>query len=249
MKGARTISVGKGKAAIIDAADFDWLNQFKWHVTDRGYAIASRKGKRLTMHRLILETPKGMVSDHINGNRLDNRRDNLRIATYAENARNKGNQAHTSIYKGVGWKKDNNLWQVRIHIGDKWHHVGLYEEEIAAAVAYNEKAIEVFGEHARLNVIPGDWKPTEASVAYRLKNVTSKKKKTHKGKPVTSKYKGVSKAHGRWKAVIKFEQKLHYLGAFDNEEDAARIYNQKAKEFWGNRAWLNPLPEVHHVGM
>ena len=241
MNDFRTIPLGHGKAAIVDAADYEWLMLWKWRVTDKGYAYrtSKRDGKSGAMHRLILDTPRGMVSDHINGNRLDNRRSNLRICTYAGNARNKGNCSHTSVYKGVGWKKDNSLWQARIHMGDKWMHIGLYEEEVAAAVAYNYKAKELFGDHARLNPIPGDWKPSAKSQPYRLKNVS--KRTSFRGKPTTSKYKGVSKAHGRWKAVIKFNQKLHYLARFDVEEDAAHAYNVKAKEVWGDRAYQNPV--------
>ena len=112
----RTIPLGKGRAAIVDASDYDWLMQWKWTVTSKGYAYRTSKkdGKSAAMHRLILDTPKGMVSDHINGNRLDNRRANLRICTHAGNSQNKGVSRHTSVYKGVASKEDNNIWQARI---------------------------------------------------------------------------------------------------------------------------------------
>lgn len=212
----RQIRLNKGRFALIDADDFEWLNKLKWHVTDRGYAVRSEslgggKSRSVSMHRMILDTPKGMVSDHINGDRLDNRRSNLRICTLRENAYNKSNCDHSSQYKGVGWKKQSNNWQARVRFNDKWMHIGIYEDEIAAAVAYNEKAKEFFGEFAKLNVIPPDWTPTAKSIPYRLKGVTSGKRPTFRGKQPTSKYKGVSKAHGRWKAVIKNSGTLHTL--------------------------------------
>ena len=97
-----------------------------------------------------METPKGMDTDHINGNTLDNRRCNLRVCT---RERNTGNQKPlrgiTSKFKGVCWVKARSKW--RVAISGKF--IGEYISELDAAKAYNEAAKKHFGEFARLNVI------------------------------------------------------------------------------------------------
>ncbi|MCK9370911.1 HNH endonuclease [Candidatus Dojkabacteria bacterium] len=82
---------GKGKFVIVDNEDFEYLNQFKWYIKFSGqneYAIRHKRYDETLMHRLIINTPKGMETDHINHNGLDNRRVNLRIVTTSQNQRN-----------------------------------------------------------------------------------------------------------------------------------------------------------------
>ena len=83
--------------ALVDDQDFESLNQFKWH-QDKGYAYGYVEGKHIYMHSLILNTPKGLFSDHINRNRLDNRRENLRIVSHAENNQNRTIGLKSHIY-------------------------------------------------------------------------------------------------------------------------------------------------------
>src|SRR4051812_44709094 len=98
---------GDGKFAIVDDADFDWLNQYKWFVTQDGYASHWRyiDGVRTNfkMHKMILEVPEGFLVDHKNQNTFDNRRDNLRQATRAQNNTNCAPRKHKqkSKYRGV----------------------------------------------------------------------------------------------------------------------------------------------------
>lgn len=113
------IQLTQGKWARVDAKDFDWLNQYKWHVLSRNKQYASHTGpyistkRQLTiqMHRMILglKLHDGKQVDHINGNGLDNRRCNLRICTHSQNHMNRQSHKHSSSkYKGVYWDKQYN---------------------------------------------------------------------------------------------------------------------------------------------
>lgn len=96
----KQIPLTKDHFAIVDDADYDWLSRFKWHF-ERGYACKKTREK-VYMHKLINGAPKGMHTDHINGNGLDNRRDNLRSATAAQNSMNsKKIKSGSNKYKGV----------------------------------------------------------------------------------------------------------------------------------------------------
>lgn len=103
------------------------------------------------MHRELARTPKGMSTDHINGNRLDNRKKNLRVCTHSENCKNRGNRIDNKTgYKGV-FPYGNGRFRVKIKLDGKMLHVGLYDTADEAARAYNRKAKELFGKYARLN--------------------------------------------------------------------------------------------------
>jgi hypothetical protein len=108
----------------------------------------------ITLHRLIMQAPRGMVVDHVNGNRLDNRRCNLRLATTAENIRNMAIRGGTSQFKGVYYNTPRGRWRAHICCDRKKLNLGDYATEEAAARAYNKAAIELFGPFARLNPLP-----------------------------------------------------------------------------------------------
>ena len=82
------ISLGDGYYAYVDAADHEWLSRYKWHMQG-GYAVRNEKGKRIYMHRAIMQPPEGMVVDHTNGNKVDNTRANLCVCTQQENLHNR----------------------------------------------------------------------------------------------------------------------------------------------------------------
>jgi hypothetical protein len=106
----------------------------------------------LSMHRMVVNAPKGLFVDHINHNGLDNRKANLRICTNLQNLRNKRPKTGcTSEYKGVHWCKGRNKFRANIYLNKKAIHLGYFHDEIAAAKAYDEKARELFGEFAYLN--------------------------------------------------------------------------------------------------
>mgnify|MGYP006267551345 CR=1 FL=1 len=144
--------------AIVDADYYDWLIGIEWRANKDGYAFynttINSKPCNYLMHRLVNDTPEGLYTDHINGNRLDNRRINLRTVTPAQNSQwqNRGKK-NTSGYKGVSWRKDENVWQVHITLNKKLVHIGLFKNIHEAAEAYNAAAKKHFKEFAKLNVI------------------------------------------------------------------------------------------------
>ncbi len=150
-----------GKLITIDDCDFDLLNKKRWHLNSGKYAVASIKTgyykyKLVRLHRIVL----GMshedlrVVDHMNGDKLDNRRSNLRICTSSQNARNrKIHSNNKSGYKGVSLHKASGLYTVKIRVEGKTINVGYFKNDIIAANAYNDAALKYHGEFARLNKI------------------------------------------------------------------------------------------------
>ncbi len=155
----RKIKLNKGKSAIVDDEDFAVLSKYTWFVSDTGYAKSSlwidNEAKHVRMHHLIIGKPKkGEYMDHINHNKLDNRRINLRICTNAENMRNRTAPSNnTSGFKGVWWHSARKKWAARVICNYKSHNLGLYSDKKDAAKAYNEAAKRLFGEFAHLNIV------------------------------------------------------------------------------------------------
>lgn len=148
---------------VIDESDWDWLNQYRWSLyvshsqpNKPPYVIAWVGGKRAKLHRIILNPPDDLQVDHINGNPLDNRRENLRLVTHQQNQRNQRRiTGGTSRYKGVSFHKRRahlpTPWQSRIMVDHKSTFLGCFATEDQAAQAYDRAALEYFGEHAALN--------------------------------------------------------------------------------------------------
>lgn len=156
----RTIPLSQGKVAIVDAADFDVLAQFKWHAHKCGAnfcgarGISTKNGKRsiLLMHRAIMSAPQGVSVDHINHDPLDNRRANLRLCTHSENCKNRtSHKDATSQYVGVCWYARRGKWMARLHNNGKAVFLGYFQSEKDAAVAYDTAARIHFGEFANPN--------------------------------------------------------------------------------------------------
>lgn len=157
----REIPLTKGKIALVDDADYEWLNGWKWLAVKRRrywYAgrkltIAPNKQRLIKMHQVIMRPPTGLVVDHINHNGLDNRRMNLRICTSTENVRNaqKRRGFSRSQYKGVTQHTGRSKWIAQIVVGGIHRHLGSFDSEWAAARAYDAAAREACGEFACLN--------------------------------------------------------------------------------------------------
>ena len=133
----KIIRLNKGQSAIVDDDVFDYLNQWKWYFNNQGYAVrrpyikgSGRKNQKcmtIHMHRLVNNTPNGMQTDHINRNKLDNRRENLRNVTDQQNKFNLPTRVdNTSGRKGVYWDKQTNKWRVLIQVGYKSISLGRY---------------------------------------------------------------------------------------------------------------------------
>lgn len=154
----KEIPLTKGAVAIVDDDMFDYLSQFNWFLHPAGYAVRNicRNGKKtkIRMHREIIGTPDGMETDHINNNRLDNRRENLRICTHSQNRMNSSLQSNsTSGYKGVSYFKPAKLWKAELMLNNKHVLCKYFHSPEDAARAYNEAAKKYFGEFAKLNIV------------------------------------------------------------------------------------------------
>ncbi len=158
-EGAKLIPLTQGKFTIVDGEDYERLSKYKWHVINAprtSYAGRHVKGRVVRMHRQILNGPGHLFVDHRDNNGLNNRRSNLRPCTNTENTRNRRGVRNTSSrYKGVYWSKYHNKFKACINADGKRYHLGHFKSEIAAAKAYDKKAIELFGEFAFLNFPEG----------------------------------------------------------------------------------------------
>lgn len=161
----RKIGLTQGKYTVVDLEDYEQLGRYKWHASRSKYGIyavrkfwtkegSGVKQKSVSMHQVIMGSAEGKVIDHINHNGLDNRRANLRFVTMQQNSwnkrKNRGN--YSSRYKGVAWSKSRKKWRTRITWNGRWIFLGYFEDEEAAAMAYDAKAKELFGDYASLNL-------------------------------------------------------------------------------------------------
>jgi hypothetical protein len=163
----RRIYLDEGLWSILDPQDYYRFGGFKWHISwknDKLYAVRNVKTgpnelKTLRLHREILNAPAGLLVDHQNGDGLDNRRDNLRLATCSQNScnRRKIKTPTSSRFRGVSWRKAICRWVVRIRHQGEIIWLGAFDDEIEAARAYDRAAIKYHGEFARLNFPREDY--------------------------------------------------------------------------------------------
>lgn len=150
---------GSIQPAIVDATDAPGLLGKPWRAMRKKggttYAVydvrVGRKVSKVLMHRCVLSVDAGMQVDHRNRNGLDNRRSNLRPATCSQNLANVPGRGMTSKFRGVYWDQAREMWRARLEHDGKRYHLGRHSSEESAARAYNEKALEVWGEFALLN--------------------------------------------------------------------------------------------------
>lgn len=161
LKWVREIPLTQGKVAIVDACDFERLNQWKWYVKRRNEAVwyATRaistndERRTIKMHREILQAKTGEIIDHINGDGLDNRRCNLRLCSASENGANRRKyKAKSSKYKGVSFKKNKGAFVAQITVRGKVKWLGTFKDERDAAIAYDKAAIQNYGAFALTNL-------------------------------------------------------------------------------------------------
>lgn len=115
-----------------------------------GYAVVTKDGVRTLLHRLIMK-PKDEIVDHINGDRLDNRKENLRLVTNQQNQFNQHNDGRGSNpRKGVSYRKDRKKWRAYINIDEKQINLGMFLTEEEAIKAREEAEIKYFGEYRRV---------------------------------------------------------------------------------------------------
>lgn len=127
--------------ALVDATDAEWVNQWRWYFDGKYVSRSTKRNggaqKKIRLHRILLGMidGDGLEGDHINRNRMDNRRDNLRILTRNGNRQNVPGRLGASRHRGVYWKAQNNRWCAQVRVGGKCHHIGYFVTEDEAAIA------------------------------------------------------------------------------------------------------------------
>lgn len=230
----------------MDEEDYAWLtNGMTFHPDKRRQTIYAKVvrtvngvRRKMSMHRMIMERYHGPLGksevDHINGDALDNRKDNLRLAGRGEQMRNTARwlKKASSQFKGVF--KDHKTFRVIIRKEGIEYHCGHYADERQAAIVYNLRAKELFGEFARLNDVNAT--PEEEALAFARMNDAKRRE------GCSSRYRGVSRSHRiAWRAAIGSGASRIVLGTFHTEEDAAQAYNEAAILRWGTKARLNVI--------
>lgn len=225
------IYMSNGEPVEIDDEDFAWLSQYKWRPDKDGYARTTwrQDGTRYDrrMHRMILDASRGQIVDHIDGNRLNNRKNNLRFVSSRQNSQNmKRPRTNTTGYKGVV-KRRENRYEAKVTHGGDCLYCGTYTNALAAAHAYNYNAKLCFGQFAQLNEVEplDDWRD------FRVATVPK------------SQWRGVSEKGDKWQASIFHEGQRVYIGLYETEIQAALAYNAKASELKGESAVLNEVED------
>lgn len=145
-----------GNVTLLNDEDYEFFKDRKCYEHSSGYATFWDKENKkvLYVHRFLVNPPDDMKVDHINRNKLDNQRDNLRVCTSAQNQYNTGKIAsYTSKYQGVSFCKQTKKWRVTMRIDGKCKTVGRYATEKEAALTYNKMAKKHRGEFAYINGI------------------------------------------------------------------------------------------------
>lgn len=155
----KEIPLTQGKVAIVDDDVYEWAVQWKWCAHHNRHSFYARRSKKtgrsnkvILLHREIMNAPTGIQVDHKNGDGLDCRRNNLRLATNTENGQNSRRRLdNRSGYKGVSWHKVVSRWRARIKVDGVEIRLGYYDTPEEAALAYDEAARKYHGEFARTN--------------------------------------------------------------------------------------------------
>jgi hypothetical protein len=150
------------KRAMVDSEDYPWISEYRWQLGSNGFIrscmwVAGRRFK-LMLHRVVTNCPDGFEVDHKNHNRLDNRKQNLRIATRSQNQQNRyklKTRKCWSIHKGVSFCKNRygKKWVAHIIKDGKDTFLGWFWNDTDAANSYNKAAVRLFGEFALLNKV------------------------------------------------------------------------------------------------
>ncbi len=155
----KEIQLTQGKCALVDDADYEWLNQWKWYAFWNGSKWYSARNERVNfkkkmiyLHRFIINAPSGIEVDHVDGDGLNCTRENMRLCTSQQNKYNIGIKSdNTSGYKGVTWNANRSKWQAQIKHGKQYKYLGLFDDLKEAARAYDVAALELHGDFARVN--------------------------------------------------------------------------------------------------
>lgn len=154
----KEIKLTQNRIALVDDEDYDEVIKYNWYYA-KGYAVRRNydggADGTIYLHREIAKTPSDMFTDHINRNKLDNRKENLRICTKSQNRANIGHlHSNTSGYKGVFIS--NGRWRAQITVNKCRIELGYFDDPKSAAIAYDNAAKLYLGEFAGLNFDTGE---------------------------------------------------------------------------------------------
>ena len=136
---------------LLDVCDVDMVSEFQWSIGTHGYATSGCGEKQILLHRMVAGAKDGEMVDHINRNKLDNRRSNLRICSFRQNIMNREKLVSgNNPYKGV-CRLSDGCWQAQIRCNNRAVYLGRFHDVSDAAKAYDAAARELFGEFAYLN--------------------------------------------------------------------------------------------------
>ena len=153
----KLLPLTNGQFAKVDDDIYEQIKNYTWRVSERGYVNRNemRKGRvqrTVYLHKLVCPSPLGMKTDHINGDKYDCQKSNLRVCTQRQNIQNKSKQKNgKSIYKGVYPHPINKTWIAGMTVNNKSVYLGSFKEERHAAMCYDIWAKDLHGEFAKLN--------------------------------------------------------------------------------------------------
>lgn len=155
---AKQLPLKYGGFALVDSDDLERIRGFKWELSRKGYVISRKMKagvlKRMFLHRIINRTPRSMVTDHINGDKLDNRKLNLRSCSNGENVSNQKVRADNTLgFKGI--RKNKRKWSAQIGKDGRHIAIGTFNTKLEAATAYDKAALRLHGAFASTNKMLG----------------------------------------------------------------------------------------------
>lgn len=146
----KQVPLTKGLFSTVDDDDYETLSRWKWHISGKYAVTCVGNGKRRTMQDMIVPHAPELCVDHINGDRLDNRKANLRVCTKRQNSYNRKVSKNNKVgLKGVSPQR--NKFRAVIYWNYKRIHLGLFDSPELAGAAYDRKALELYGEFAKIN--------------------------------------------------------------------------------------------------
>ena len=232
-----------GYDVLVDNDDYERILCRHWYMNQSLYKkhhlhyfvndlVYNKKKVSTYLHRFIMNMDNidKRVVDHINGNTLDCRKQNLRICSTKDNVRNqKISKSNSSGYKGVQLHSTSKKWLVKIMVDGHSIFLGLYADPKEAAIVYDIASIHYFGEFARINFNKEDYIGIDIS-KFVDEHISQ----------FSSAYIGVSCTRDKkWVSSFTFNKNRYYLGIYDSEVDAAIARDKKAYELMGSKARLN----------